>query len=92
MGSRSPLPNLSQHFHRFPQFMQSTNTVIGSSALLVCFCVLVVLMLLHRPHVNSDAFSKSPLMPHMSLIFFSFALSQSNLRESGGKGRSVIFQ
>jgi hypothetical protein len=57
------------------------------------------LMLLHRPHVNNDAFSKSPLIPHMSLIFFSFALSQSNLidRESGRGGGGggfvrVIFQ
>ncbi len=29
-----------QHFHRFPQFKHNTNTVIGSSADLVCFCVL----------------------------------------------------
>ena len=37
--------------------MQSTNTVIGSSALRVCFWVLVVLVLLQRRHVKRLAFN-----------------------------------
>mmetsp|Transcript_9300 Transcript_9300/g.18631 ORF Transcript_9300/g.18631 Transcript_9300/m.18631 type:complete len:342 (-) Transcript_9300:42-1067(-) len=55
---------------------------MGSSALLVCFCVLVVLMLLHLPHVKRLAVRSSPLMPAISLILSSFSCSQSSRRES----------
>mmetsp|Transcript_48179 Transcript_48179/g.94126 ORF Transcript_48179/g.94126 Transcript_48179/m.94126 type:complete len:237 (-) Transcript_48179:396-1106(-) len=55
---------------------------MGSSADRVCFCVLVVLVLLHLLQVKRLAFNRSPLIPHISLILSSFALSQSSRRLS----------
>ena len=46
---------LPHSLQRFPQFIHSKNTVMGSSADLVCFCMYCVLSDPHRRHCTKEA-------------------------------------
>jgi hypothetical protein len=71
-----------ENFHRWPQFVHSQKTVMGSSALRVWACEYATFFCLHLPHWNSCEILFSTCATMASFMFFSSSLSSSARRSS----------